>query len=146
MTPQPHNTENEPRKPRRTNLFKFNKKTAPWLIIVILACLSLFLFDQYHDAKAKLQSGNTTLANSQQASALLAKIAKIAVLPANETPTIATVANVSKLKGQSFFANAQNGDKVLVFSREKEAILYRPSTNQIVNIAPVSVSSSGSGQ
>jgi len=65
-------------------------------------------------------------------------------LPAHETPTVATVVHADKLRGQSFFANARNGDKVLVYGKEKEAILYRPSTDQIVTIAPVTVTPTGS--
>ncbi|MEO7364045.1 MAG: hypothetical protein ABIV43_00865, partial [Candidatus Saccharimonadales bacterium] len=59
------------------------------------------------------------------------------IVPADETPTVATVSNVEKLKGQTFFANAQIGDKVIVYVNAKQAILYRPSTNQIVTMAPV---------
>lgn len=50
----------------------------------------------------------------------------------DETPTIATVSDITKLQGQPFFAKAQNGDKVYVYSNAKKAILYRPSENKII--------------
>lgn len=110
----------------------------PWLIVAIFAVISLFLLAQYNDAKAKLASPQASVAAARQVSDTLGKVAKLAIVPTNETPTVSTVANAAKLKGQSFFANAKDGDKVIVYSQAKEAILYRPSTNQIVIIAPVS--------
>ena len=63
------------------------------------------------------------------------------MLPTGETPTIATVTDASKLKDQAFFTNAVTGDKVLIYTNAKKAFLYRPSTNKIINIAPVNLGS-----
>jgi hypothetical protein len=73
---------------------------------------------------------------------LVAAVSKLIVLPASEQPTIATVADLSKLQGQPFFANAQVGDKVLIYSQAGKAILYRPSENKIIELAPLDVSAS----
>jgi hypothetical protein len=54
----------------------------------------------------------------------------------SEPPTVATVADISKLSGQEFFRNAQNGDKVLVFSVAKVAIIYRRGQRAIINFGP----------
>jgi hypothetical protein len=141
ITPSP---TPEPPKPKRTlNVSKLKANlNLPWAIVIVLTLFSLFLLTQYHDAQAKLKAGTSSTANAQT-SALVAKVRKLVVLPEDETPTVATVVSADKLKSQTFFANASNGDKVLVYSKEKEAILYRPSTNQIVTIAPVNVTSSG---
>ena len=56
-----------------------------------------------------------------------------------EVPTVATVSDVSKLKNQAFFANAKNGDKVLIYQNAKKAILYRPSSNKIVEFGPINL-------
>ncbi len=117
---------------------KLPAKRLPWVIVAVFAVMSLFLLSQYNDAKAKLSSPQASVAAARQVNDTLGKVAKLAIVPANETPTVATIANAAKLKGQSFFANAKDGDKVIVYSQAKEAILYRPSTNQIVTIAPVS--------
>src|SRR3989344_6435180 len=53
-------------------------------------------------------------------------VARLMSVPANEVPTVATVTDKTKLKQQPFFKAAENGDKVLIYSSIKKAILYRP--------------------
>jgi hypothetical protein len=53
---------------------------------------------------------------------------------------MATVLEQDKLKDQPFFARAQNGDKVIIYTQNKKAILYRPSENRIIEVAPLVVS------
>lgn len=69
----------------------------------------------------------------------LAEVGKLMVLPTDETPTFATVSDPEKLKDQPFFANAEKGDKVLVYSSSRKAILYRPSLNKIIEVAPINL-------
>lgn len=97
----------------------------------------MFLLFQYKDAKQKVQAGS----NASQNAKLLDDVRKVFVLPTSGTPTIATVSSADKLRNQEFFANAKDGDKVIVYSAAKRAILYRPSTEQIVNVAPIIASS-----
>ena len=65
--------------------------------------------------------------------ALVDKVSLLTALPTDETPTVATVTDITKLQGQPFFAKAQNGDKVLIYTKNKKAILYRETTNEIIN-------------
>lgn len=67
------------------------------------------------------------------------KVGKLIVLPQDETPTLATVSDPEKLKDQKFFSNAKTGDKVLIYSRSQKAILYSPSLNKIIEVAPVNI-------
>ncbi len=96
-----------------------------------------YFYIQYYQTQRLLK--NPALAAAQQTQALLSDIGKLIELPANETPTIATVSDVTKLQGQPFFAHAKNGDKVLIYTNAKKAILYRPSQNKIIEVAPVNI-------
>lgn len=64
-------------------------------------------------------------------------------LPSDEQPTVATVSDPNKLKDQPFFAGAEKDDKLLIYTNSKKAIIYRPSTNKIINVGPIAISDSG---
>lgn len=64
-------------------------------------------------------------------------VSKHMVLPPNESPTMATVSDPEKLKDQPFFANAKKGDKVLIFSESRKAILFDPVADKIIEVAPI---------
>lgn len=64
------------------------------------------------------------------------KVSKLAIIPTDEEPTLATVSDKTKLS-DPILAQAENGDKVLLFYKSKRVFVYRPSTHRIVNIAPL---------
>lgn len=70
---------------------------------------------------------------------LVSEVAEIISLPEGETPTLATVTDVEKVKEQLFFSKAQNGDKVLIFSLAKKAFLYRPGEKKIIEVGIVNL-------
>ena len=75
----------------------------------------------------------------QETDILVQDIGKLMVLPTGEDPTVATVTDATKLTSRNFFKDVQNGDKLLAYTIAKKAILYRPSTNKIINIAPFNI-------
>lgn len=68
---------------------------------------------------------------------LVEKVGMLILLPQGETPTVATVSDLSKLQDQLFFANAQIGDLVLIYTQARKAIIYRPSLNKIIEVGPL---------
>lgn len=70
---------------------------------------------------------------------LVSEVDKILELPTDETPTVATVTDIEKVKDQAFFRLAQQGDKVLVYTRSKKAILYRPSQKKIMEVGTINM-------
>ena len=72
---------------------------------------------------------------NSQIEALVAEVGRLVILP-DEKPTVGTVQDKEQLRSQPFFANAENGDRVLIFANAHKALLYRPSTQKIIEIAP----------
>lgn len=78
-------------------------------------------------------------AAKEETAKLIEQVKKLISVPEDETPTVATVSDSEKLKNNAFFANAQNGDKVLIYSTTKKAIIFRPGENKIIEVGPVSI-------
>ena len=100
------------------------------LLLIIASLLGFFFFTR---AKSP-----TVVVNPDEVSSLLEEISHIYDLPTGETPTLATVTDVDKLKNQPFFEKAKNGDKVVIYNQAKKAILYDPVSHKILEIAPLS--------
>lgn len=75
----------------------------------------------------------------------IAEIKKFMLLPEDEEPTLATVSDREKLHGQPFFAKAENGDKVLIYTKAQKAILFRPSINKIIEVTSLAGGLQGEG-
>lgn len=132
---EPHK-DKPPRKKHSIAWPRLPLKRVVSIVIIVLIALCLFLFAQYRQAQHKLAIA--TPANAQkQTNTVVSRVSKLIILPKNQTPTVATVLDANKLKNQAFFANSQNGDKVLIYQTTKQAYLYRPSTNQLVNVSQV---------
>lgn len=69
----------------------------------------------------------------------LESVARHLVLPEDEEPTIATVTNLDDLAGQPFFANAKVGDRVLIYTKARKAILYDPIADRLIEVAPLAI-------
>lgn len=107
-------------------------------IALLLATVpSLYFYTKYQETKRELQ--NTPAGQKEETAKIVALVEKLLVLPDNEEPTLASVTDKEKLKDQPFFAKAENGDKVLIYTEAKKAILYRPSQHIIVEVAAVSL-------
>lgn len=114
-----------------------------WAAIMTIACGALAYYSVTQRKEiSRLKAGQSV---DDETTQLIRRVAALVSLPDGETPTIATVTDVEKLKSQTFFAKAENGDKVLIFSKARKAYLYRPTTNKIVEIGPINIGSGGSG-
>lgn len=70
---------------------------------------------------------------------LVTEVSSLIALPSDEKPTVATITDVEKIKTQAFFQNAENGDKVLIYTNAKKAILYRPSAKKVIEVGAVNI-------
>ncbi len=110
------------------------------IVIALLVCMVGYLYAKNLQAEKKVSK----LSSSQQADKgeterLVKKVGTIVVLPEGENPTVATVVDSAKLKSQAFFIHAEKGDKVLIYTQSKKAYLYRPSTNKLIEVAPLNI-------
>lgn len=106
------------------------------LLLLIAGGVGFFFYRNYQKEQEKLK--NSADLSKQEALELIDKVGKMLLLPSEE-PQIAMVADIEQLKDQPFFANAQNGDRVLLYLEAKKAILYRPDSNMIIEVAPLTV-------
>lgn len=88
----------------------------------------------YHTEQTQKEEPRDT---RQELDVILADIKKVMLLTDSERPSLATVTEVEKMRSQSFFKNAENGDKVLIYEQGKKALLWRPSTKMIIEVGTV---------
>ncbi len=129
-----------PDKPAPTKKSAHKRKKTKFIIIgllvliVVLGGTAGYFYSKYQ----KVKNNPETVAKEETAS-LEKTLSKLMTLPTGETPSVATIIDKDKLKDQAFFNNAANGDKVLIYTKAQKAIIYRPSTNKIINVGPISL-------
>lgn len=114
--------------------------------VLVLLSVTAWSFWQYNVTKRQLdnltnQPDQAEIAQ-QERQELLNKVSQLMVLPAGENPLIFDIQNAASLaQSQPFFANAVDGDKLLLYPRAGRSILYSPSRNIVVNVGNLSVQS-----
>lgn len=118
---------------------KIFKKGMPIITVLALVVAGYF----YYQTTQLKKSPQAVVA--KETKEVVSKVSKLVSLP-DEQPTIATVADPEVLKDQAFFAKAQKGDKVLIYTNAKKAILYSVTLNKILDIAPLNIGNNGVNQ
>lgn len=117
-------------------IFK-NKSLVLSILFLAIAIAAFYFYDQ--NRKAQVLLNNPAQTTENETNKLIEEIGALMVLPEGEKPTLISVVDKEKVKDQPFFAKAENGDKVLVYTAAKKAILYRPSNKKIIEIGPVDI-------
>ena len=107
-------------------------------ILAILAVVAIGAAIYFYSQLSQLRADPQRIAQ-EEVKSLVIKVGKLIVLPEGEEPTVATVTDPELLKDQPFFANAKTGDKVLIYTNARKAVLYSPEENKIIEVAPVSI-------
>lgn len=102
------------------------------LLLIVSIVAFVVMYFQYRNLK-----NDPNAEKDAETKQLVAQVGKFYDLPTDETPTVATVSDKSKVADQPFFAKAENGDKILIYRKNKLVILFRPSQNKIINSGPV---------
>ncbi len=116
--------------------------SAVLLIVLVLAGGGYFYYQYTQSQNSK---NNPSASAQDEVKKLVAEVGKLIELPQGEDPTVATVTDIGKLKDQPFFQKAKNGDKVLIYSGARKAILYDPVAKKVIDIAPLNIGT-GSAQ
>ncbi|MBI4092531.1 MAG: hypothetical protein HY420_01270 [Candidatus Kerfeldbacteria bacterium] len=106
--------------------------------LAVLALAGGVLAYYFYFQLSKIEGGPKQ-SSGEEAANLVKEVSQLIVLPADEIPTIATVADPEKLKDQPFFRSAKKGDKVLIYTNSKKAILYDPAAHKIIEVAPLNI-------
>ncbi len=114
------------------------------ILTIIGAGSAGYFYLQYQKAQKEIQTIKTDPSTLQKAAQeetnrLIAQVGKLIELPKGEQPTVATITDIDKLKSQPFFQQAKNGNKVLIYTNAKKAILYDDKTNKIIDVAPINI-------
>ncbi len=73
-------------------------------------------------------------------SAVVEKVDKLVNDLPESKPTIATIEDAKAIAEQDgFYEGSKNGDKVLIYTKEKRAIIYSPKSDKIIKDGSVSV-------
>jgi len=134
-------THVEPRPLKKIKRFP-QKIISKLLFIGVVVAMAVFAY-LYTDAKRELQmisttQGQTALAQ-KEVKDVTDKLGKLTIIP-NEEPVVATILDSKMLATKSaFYTNAENGDKLVVYSSAQKAYIYSPIKNVIVNAGPLSV-------
>lgn len=110
------------------------------IILVVIAGssgASLFFYLRMQELEKLAQDPQAF--NRWEIKSITEKFSSFIDLPKDEEPTIATILDKEKIK-DPFFSRAENGDKLLVYTKSGKAILYRPKTNKVIDFGVVNLS------
>ena len=124
----------------KSNIFPL-KKIIPILLVLLFVGAAGYLGLDYYKTQRELSEfqDSAEAVAIKEKNDLLKKVGKIALLPQDEDPTIATVTDAFRLRGQKFFSQAENDDKVIIFPKAQRAILYRPNIDKVIESAPINI-------
>ncbi len=119
------------------NFFRMITRNYIKIIILFFVLAGIAVLGFFYQDNISYKNPDTIL--DGEAKIIFDKVDQLAVVPQNETPTLAKVSNPELLKEQAFFIDAKKGDVVLIFSNAKKAVLYDPVANKIINMTSINL-------
>lgn len=142
-------THTESGKNEKINVVIQKKSRITSLVLILIAVFAIagfgFMFKKYIETKKQLEVATSAqkeveelVEQQKKVKELLEKVGNLIVLPKDEEPTVATITDVESLKQeQSFYSDAKNGDRVIIYMQAKKAIIYDEENNILVNVGPI---------
>lgn len=103
------------------------------LIAVGGASAGIYYYFQYNAAAKRAKDPQAEVKE------ILAKVGNLIELPEGEEPTVATVQDADQIRSQPFFTKAQNGQRVILYTNARLAILFDEKANKIINVGAINV-------
>ena len=105
-------------------------------LMVLVSAITINTLRKYPET-AGLLKGPSILQKEKEG--LVVEVGSLIALPEGEEPSVATVSDKEQLAGQSFFNNALEGDKLLIYVDARKVYLYRPSENRVVEVGSINI-------
>lgn len=118
------------------------KKAAPFLPFGVITVAALLVAYYYYSEAGRLRENPQIVAQNEVAQ-VVTRVGELIILPESEQPTVATVTDPERLREQPFFAKAKVGDRVLIYTNARKAILYDPEQHKIIEVAPLNIGNTG---
>lgn len=121
-----------------TGGFKTNKTKiliiAGVALLVVLGAVAFYFYQQYASLK-----NDSAIQNKELAARITSEVGKMLKVPSGEEPQVARITDPEKLKSQSFYADAQKDDFLIVYQKAGYAIIYREKDHMLINVDHVEV-------
>lgn len=132
-------SDEKPQKVKVATKFPKTLKTLIFLIIFAAAIAGSIIYIAKNHPTLIGLSENTQEKDKKDLESTIELVSKLMLLPEDEVPRLATITDADLRNGDLFYKNAQNGDKILIYTNAKKAVLYRPATNKIIEIGTVNL-------
>lgn len=115
------------------------------VVIVLVAAVALGIKQTWFSEKevsGSVAQKDAATAPAGDVADLIGRVSKHIVTKSDESPTVATIQDITVLQQQNaaFYKDAQNGDRLLVWS--DKAVLYSPTRDMILAVLPISLPAS----
>jgi hypothetical protein len=123
-------------RPTKTGLSRRLAITTIGVVAALGLIGTVVFYNKYQDVKSN-PSQVQKAQNTAETQRVLTELKKVIQIDEKEAPTVARVEDPEKLKkaNAEFYKNIQKGDYLIIFP--KRAIIYRETSNQLINIAPI---------
>ncbi len=108
------------------------------LVLILISVIAFFAWQFISEDQDSISSSANGLEENQtEANRIIEQLSVIYLIDEGYNPTVARIENVDELKASNpnFYDRASNGDYLILY--QSEAIIFRDSTLQIVEIAPI---------
>ena len=124
-----------------------NRTNLLYLLIIAIVAVLVNVLNQAGNPNAFVSGGGTsdladTISEQQQEiNNVINQFGKVFELTDDDQPNVANVVDADKLRADEpeFYADAINGDQLIILPKRKLAFLFRPGEGIIVNVAAVNI-------